>query len=85
MNEMNALCQEKHDRINEKLEVHDKRLNAHAERLDNLSADNASFKMEMKALCKQIEGLTATLKWFIGLLGGSFVAFFFYMVQQNMK
>ena len=78
------VCNERHKRIDELLKTQDKRLNNHAERLDKLEQDGAELKNEIKNLCKQLEGLTSILKWFIGLLVGSFVAFFFYAVQNNI-
>jgi len=82
MNE--ELCLEKHERIKEKFNTHENRLNNHSARLDKLEQDGAELKVEIKNLCKQLEGLTSILKWFIGLLIGSFVAFFFYAVQNNL-
>lgn len=78
------LCEEKHERIREKLRDHENRLNNHSARLDRLEQDGAELKAEIKNLCKQIEGLNSTLKWFIGLMVGSFIAFFFYAVQHNI-
>lgn len=78
------LCDEKHKRIDEKIEVHEKRLNNHSARLDKLEQDGAELKAEIKNLCKQIEGLNSTLKWFIGLLVGALVSFFFYAVQKGI-
>lgn len=78
------LCLEKHERLKERLDIHERRINNHSERLDKLEQDNVELKTEIKNLCKQIGALTAILKWFIGLLVGSFVAFFFYAVQNNI-
>lgn len=78
------LCEEKHGRIKEVLGGHEKRLDNHSARLDKLEQDGAELKTEIKNLCKQIEGLNSTLKWFIGLMVGSFVAFFFYAIQHNL-
>ena len=78
------LCEERHDSLKDKIENHEKRLNGHSARLDKLEQDGAELKTEIKNLCKQLEGLTSILKWFIGLLVGSFVAFFFYAVQNNI-
>jgi len=81
---MERLCEEKHKAVDKILEVHDKRLNNHGDRIDKLEQGQSEFKVEIKNLCKDIQGLTATLKWFIGLMVGSFVAFFFYAVQQKI-
>ncbi len=78
------VCEERHKRIEEIIKVHDKRLNNHSDRLDKLEQEGAELKTEIKNLCKQLEGLTSILKWFISLLVGSFAAFFFYAVQNNI-
>ena len=70
------LCLEKHKRLDEKLEVHDTRLNNHSERLDKLEQDNASFKAELKNLCDNLKQLTSVLKGLIGLGATTLVGFF---------
>lgn len=79
---MERLCEEKHKAIDKSLEVHDRRLDNHGGRIDELEQGQREFRTEIKNLCKDIQNLTSVLKWFIGLLIGSFVAFFFYAVQQ---
>jgi predicted RNase H-like nuclease (RuvC/YqgF family) len=79
-----SVCKEKHIRIDEKIETHERRINKYGERLDRLEQDGRELKIEIKNLCKQIEGLTSILKWFIGSLVGSFIAFFFYAVQNGV-
>lgn len=39
---------------------------------------------EVKNLIEQIKFLVTTMRWFIGLLVGSFVTFFFYAVQKGL-
>lgn len=80
----NELCLEKHKRIDEKLELHDIRLNNHSDRLDKLEQYQSRTEAKLESLCEQISALVQTMKWFIGLLVGSFVAFFFYAVQHNL-
>jgi chromosome segregation ATPase len=70
--------------IKDKLETHEKRLNDHSDRLDRLEQKEASVDAKIENLCQQLQSLTTTLRWFIGLLMGSFVAFFFYAVQHNI-
>lgn len=70
--------------VKDKLETHDRRLNDHSGRLDRLEQKGASVDVRIENLCEQLQSLTTTLKWFIGLLVGSFVAFFFYAVQHNL-
>ena len=78
------LCTERHKRIDEKLDTLNKRVNNHSERLDRIEQAQSEFRIEIKNLCENLKSLTSVLKWFIGLLVGSFVAFFFYAVQNNI-
>lgn len=81
---MDELCKEKHKAIDEKYAVHERRLNKHSEEIDELSTDSREYKVQIQNLCKQIGGLTKTLQWFIGMLIGGFVSFFFYAVQSGI-
>ncbi|WFD12021.1 hemolysin XhlA family protein [Tepidibacter hydrothermalis] len=78
----NELCLEKHKQITETLELHTKTLDKHTDEIENLRENGREYKVQIQNLCKQIEDLTKTIKWFMGLLGGSFVGFFFYAVQR---
>lgn len=78
------LCTERHKRIDERLDTLNKRVNNHSERLDRIEQAQSEFRIEIKNLCENLKSLTSVLKWFIGLLIGSFVAFFFYAVQNNI-
>ena len=79
-----SICDERHKRIDEKLELHERRLNNHSERLDRIELANGRLEERLNNLIQQLEQLNKTMKWFIGLLVGSFVAFFFYAVQQGL-
>lgn len=78
------ICDERHKRIDEKLETTERRLNNHSERLDRVELVNSRLEERLSGLITQLGNLNTTLKWFIGLIVGSFVAFFFYAVQQNI-
>ncbi|WFD12443.1 hemolysin XhlA family protein [Tepidibacter hydrothermalis] len=81
---VDEICIEKHKHIEQKLKEHEKRLDGHSKRIDDLCEDGREYKVQIQNLCRQIEDLTKTIKWFMGLLGGSFVGFFFYAVQQGI-
>lgn len=81
---MEKLCEEKHKGVSEKLGVAERRLNNHSDRIDKLEQGHSEFKVEIKNLCKDIQSLTSTLKWFIGLMVASFVAFFFNAAQKGL-
>lgn len=73
---------EKH--IGYRLDVHERRLNNHSERLDRIELTSGRLEERLNNLILQLENLNKTMKWFIGLLVGSFVAFFFYAIQNRL-
>lgn len=80
----NSLCAEKHKRIDEKIDVHERRLNNHSERLDRIEQVNSKLEERLEGLIQQLSNLNTTMRWFIGLLVGAFISFFFYAVQQGL-
>lgn len=70
--------------VEHQLKVHDERLNNHSNRLDKLEQDSVALKTELKNLCENLKSLTTVMKWFITLLIGAFVSFFFYAIQTNI-
>lgn len=81
---MDKLCDERHNRINEKLELHERRLNNHSERLDRIELASGRLEERLNSLIAQLENLNKTMKWFMGLLLGGIVSFFFYAIQQGI-
>lgn len=79
-----VICDERHKRIDEKLELHEKRLNNHSTRIDQLEQNNSRMDERLNGLIQQLGTLNTTLKWFIGLMVGAFISFFFYAVQQGI-
>ena len=78
------IWEEKHRQIDYRLDVHEKRLNSHSERLDRIELVSGRLEERLNNLIQQLESLNTTMRWFIGLLVGSFVAFFFYAVQNGL-
>ena len=78
------VCDERHRQINYRLDVTEKRLNNHSERIDRIELINGRLDERLNNLITQLEQLNKIMKWFIGLLVGSFVGFFFYAVQQGI-
>jgi chromosome segregation ATPase len=83
MTEQN-LCEEKHKRVDERLDTHEKRLNSHSEELDRLSMSDARNTNEISNLCKQIGDLVTTLRWLIGLLVTTLGGFFIWAIQSQL-
>jgi len=77
-------CKERHKRIDEKLETHDKRLNNHSERLDRIELVNTKLEERLDNLIKQLTQLNSTMKWFMGIMVGAFISFFFYAAQRGL-
>ena len=73
-----------HEVMEMKITEHDEKLSELDKRMDKNDRENAEFKIQIKNLCETIQGLTTTMKWFIGLLVGAFVSFFFYAIQQGL-
>lgn len=78
------LCLERHNSINDKLKVHERRINDHSKRIDIIEQNNSRMDEKLAGLITQLGTLNATLRWFMGLLVGSFVSFFFYAAQKGL-
>jgi len=70
--------------IKHKLEVHEKRINNHSERIDELEKVRAATDVKMDNLCEKLEAQTKSINWLIGLMATSLLGFFFYAVQTNL-
>ena len=70
--------------IGEKIERNETRLNNHSERIDALEQHRSGIEQQIKNLMEQMQSLITTMRWFTGLLIGSFVGFFFYAVQSGL-
>ncbi|NMF06247.1 hemolysin XhlA family protein [Clostridium beijerinckii] len=70
--------------IKDKLETHDKRLDNHGDRLDKLEQDGRELKTELKNLCENLKSLTGMIRWFVTVLGGALISFFFYVIQSKL-
>lgn len=79
-----VLCKEKHKRIDEKLDVAERRLNNHSERIDKIEQVNSRMEERLNGLIEQLGALNTILKWFVGLMVGGMVGVFFYAVQNSI-
>ena len=80
----NKLCELTHKRIDEKLDLQERRINDHSKRIDIMEQNNTRMDEKLAGLILQLGNLNTTLKWFIGLMVGGFVSFFFYAVQKGV-
>ncbi|WP_460292415.1 hemolysin XhlA family protein [Clostridium tertium] len=70
--------------IKHQLEIHDKRLNNHGERLDELERGRAATDVKMDNLCEKLEAQTKSINWLIGIMASSLLGFFFYVIQNGI-
>jgi len=70
--------------IEHKLEIHEKRINNHSERIDELEKGRAATDVKMDNLCEKLEAQTKSINWLIGLMATSLLGFFFYAIQRNI-
>ncbi len=78
------IWEEKHRQIDYRLDVHEKRLNSHSERLDRIELASERLEERLNSLIVQLENLNKTMKWFITVIVGAFISFFFYAIQQGI-
>ncbi len=78
------LCETIRKNFNEKLEVHERRINAHSEKLDRIEIFSSRLEERLDHLVKQLGSLNTIMKWFIGVMIGSFISFFFYAAQRGL-
>ena len=81
---VSEICKEKHKRVDERLDTHDTRLNNHSERLDMIEKVNSRLEERLDGLIKQLESLNSTMRWFMGIMIGAFISFFFYAAQRGL-
>lgn len=77
-----SICEEKHRRIDEKFEVHKRRLNNHGECIGALEQHKSKTETEIKNLIEQIKSLVTTMRWFMGLMVGTLLGFFIWYIQR---
>jgi hypothetical protein len=79
---MENVCIEKHKRIDERMDVQDKRLDNHSNRLDKLEQFESSTRIEIRNLIEQIKNLVNTLRWFTGITITTLIGFFIWYIQN---
>ena len=79
-----VLCKEKHKRLEEKIDVHERRINNHSERIDRIEVTSSRLETKLEGLITQLGNLNTTMRWFMGLMIGAFVSFFFYAIQNKL-
>ena len=81
---MTEKCEQIHKQVDYRLDVHDKRLNDHSKRIDILENVNSRLEERLNNLINQLNSLNVTLRWFMGLILGGIVTFFFVAAQRGL-
>jgi hypothetical protein len=76
------LCKEKHDRINKKLDLHDKRLNSHADDIDILKISDTKHNEQIDNMIEKIDQILSQNHWFIGIVIVQLLGFFFMAIEK---
>ncbi len=78
------ICKEIREKINYRLENQERRMDKHSDRLDLIENGYNRLDERLTNLINKLESLNITIKWFMGMLIGAFVGFFFYAVQNGV-
>ena len=70
-----------HKTVDDKLEIHDRRLGIHAERIDKLEQYQSRSEQKIENLCEQIKALVSTIKWAMAFAFTTLTAFFIWYIQ----
>ena len=81
---MERLCEEKHKAIDKSLEVHDRRLDNHGGRIDELEQGQREFRTEIKNLCKDIQKFNICFKMVYRIINRELRCFSFFMQYNKL-
>ena len=68
--------------IRTKVREHDELLKEHGRRLDKIEQDGATFREQIKNLCKKIDELTGWIKALVIAIIGTFGGFLIWYIQS---
>lgn len=75
-------CEIYRDRMNERLNIQDKRLDNHSERLDMLENYKYMIDERINNLIAKMDDLMGTMKWLTRGVGTAIIGLFVYIIQQ---
>lgn len=75
-------CEIYRDRVNEKLQIQDKRLDNHSERLDMLENYKYMIDERINNLIAKMDDLMGTMKWLTRGVGTAIIGLIVYIIQQ---
>ena len=71
-----------HESIKEQIKRNETRLNNHSERIKQLEYYRTRTEVQVENLIKEIGSLVSTMRWTMGLLVTTLVAFFIWYIQS---
>lgn len=71
-----------HESMKEQIKRNETRLNNHSERIKQLEYYRTRTEVQVENLIKEIGSLVSTMRWTMGLLVTTLVAFFIWYIQS---
>lgn len=71
--------------VEEKIQVHDKRLDSHSERLDKLENYRYMIDERISHLIEKIDDLMGSVKWLTRGIGTAIIGIAVYIIQQYIS
>lgn len=71
-----------HESIKEQIKRNETRLDKHSERIKQLEYYRTRTEVQVENLIKEIASLVSTMRWTMGLLVTTLVAFFIWYIQS---
>lgn len=75
-------CEEKHKEIDNRLNGHDKNIGELYDRTGKLEVNKGVVEVKIDNLCKSLNSLVVTMRWFIGISLSGFVALIGYIIAK---
>lgn len=80
---MQDVCNEKHKRVDERFDHHERWLGDHENKIDKLATSDATNTTEIKNLCNRIGSQTTAIWGLVGSIFMVLVGFFVWYVQNR--
>ncbi len=77
------LCDKEHNRVDERLNHHERWLGEHEKKIDVLEKSDATNTTQIDNLCKQISSQTKAIWGLVSVVISTLVTFFIWYIQQK--
>ena len=82
MNTEDKIFEEYRQRVKDKVDAHEVRINNHSVRLDKLEQNSVALDEKVKALIDKMDGLITTIRWASGFFIGGIVMIIMQIILQ---